>query len=51
MSAIYYAQVALRELPEDRTALRNAIVPIVYFIAFSSTLAHVRLPLNHPRRR
>lgn len=40
-----YAMVALRELPEDRIHLRRVIVPVVLFIAFASTIAHVRSPL------
>lgn len=38
-----YAMVALRELPDSREHLRRVIVPVVLFIAFSSTVAHVRL--------
>lgn len=33
--------LALREVPAERTRLREVIAPIVLFIAFSSTLVHV----------
>ena len=39
---MYYAMVALKELPQSRTHLRETIVPIVLFITFGSTFAHVR---------
>ena len=45
VSAVYYAMVAERELPESREHLRKVVVPVVLFIAFSSTIAHVR-PLS-----
>lgn len=44
VSALYYAMLALHELPEDRAHLREVIVPIVLFMIFASTLAHVRPP-------
>lgn len=37
-----YALLAEKELPEERVLLRKVIVPIVLFIALSSTVAHVR---------
>ena len=42
VSAVYYAMVALKKLPQSRTHLRETIVPVVLFITFASTFAHVR---------
>lgn len=38
-----YALLAVRELPDDRVHLRAVIVPVVFFVALASTIAHVRL--------
>ncbi|KAK4705797.1 sodium/hydrogen antiporter, partial [Phenoliferia sp. Uapishka_3] len=40
VSAVYYAILALKELPEDRVLLRQVILPVVLFIALTSTVAH-----------
>ncbi|KAL8292334.1 hypothetical protein RQP46_001800 [Phenoliferia psychrophenolica] len=47
VSAVYYALLAERELPVERELLRKVIVPVVLFIALSSTVAHgVTIPLT-----
>ncbi|GAA5885336.1 hypothetical protein JCM6882_009575 [Rhodosporidiobolus microsporus] len=46
VSALYYAILALHVLPENRTALREVIFPVVIFIAMSSTIVHgISIPL------
>ncbi|KAK4058794.1 hypothetical protein OIO90_000240 [Microbotryomycetes sp. JL221] len=40
VSAVYYAELAYKELPEERERLRAVIGPVVLFIAFSSTVVH-----------
>lgn len=49
VGALFYIQVALREIPDDgtRTHLREVYNPVVLFIIFSSVLAHgVTVPLS-----
>ncbi|GAA5848387.1 hypothetical protein JCM8547_004499 [Rhodosporidiobolus lusitaniae] len=47
VSAIYYAILALEVLPENRTALRATIFPVVMFMAGSSTIVHgISIPLS-----
>ncbi|KAM0748745.1 hypothetical protein T439DRAFT_328008 [Meredithblackwellia eburnea MCA 4105] len=46
VSAVYYALLAVKELPDSREHLRSIILPVVLFIAFSSTVAHgITIPL------
>lgn len=40
VSALFYAALALRELPAERERLREVIVPVVLFLALSSTIVH-----------
>lgn len=40
VGAVYYAQVGLKRVPEDRVYLREVIVPIVYFTVLSSVIVH-----------
>ncbi|KAH8919727.1 hypothetical protein BT69DRAFT_1246115 [Atractiella rhizophila] len=48
VSAIYYVEVALEVLPEDRHLLRATIRPIVWFIVLSSVVAHgITVPMAH----
>ncbi|SGY40208.1 BQ5605_C003g02337 [Microbotryum silenes-dioicae] len=47
VSAIYYAILAFNEVPEERAVLRALIIPVVLFIAFSSTLVHgISIPVS-----
>ncbi|GAA97563.1 uncharacterized protein L969DRAFT_91475 [Mixia osmundae IAM 14324] len=47
VGAVYYAQVALRELPEERTHLREVIVPTVYMVVLCSVIVHgTTLPIS-----
>ncbi|KAM0792364.1 hypothetical protein ACM66B_005044 [Microbotryomycetes sp. NB124-2] len=47
VSAVYYAELCLKELPEDRERLRAVVVPVVLFVAFSSTIVHgVTIPIS-----
>ncbi|EPQ26792.1 uncharacterized protein PFL1_05770 [Pseudozyma flocculosa PF-1] len=49
ISAIFYIQVALRELPDDgtRDRLRRLYTPVVFFCVFSSVLVHgVTIPVS-----
>lgn len=39
---MYYAQLAIKELPAEREHLRTIILPVVLFVALSSTIVHVR---------
>ncbi|KAK9897124.1 Sodium/hydrogen exchanger [Cystobasidium minutum MCA 4210] len=46
VGAVYYAQVGLRRVPEDRTLVREIIVPIVYFIVLASVVVHgITIPI------
>lgn len=36
-----YAELALKELPEERERLRATVLPVVLFVALSSTVVHV----------
>jgi NhaP-type Na+/H+ or K+/H+ antiporter len=46
VGAVYYAQVGLRRIPEDREHLRSVIVPVVYFIVLCSVIVHgVTIPI------
>lgn len=46
VGAVYYAQVGLRRIPEDRVALRQLIVPVVYFVVLCSVIVHgVTIPI------
>ncbi|ORY33688.1 Sodium/hydrogen exchanger family-domain-containing protein [Naematelia encephala] len=49
VGAVFYTQVALQQLPEgsSRERLRNSILPIVYFLVFTSVIVHgVTIPLG-----
>lgn len=46
VSGLYYAMVAMRELPEEREHLRQIVAPIVIFMGFGSIVAHgISIPL------
>jgi len=46
VGAVYYTQVALRELPAERENLRRLVNPIVYFIILCSVVGHgLTLPI------
>lgn len=40
VGAVYYVQVALRELPEDRSRTIAVIAPVVYFVVVGSVIVH-----------
>ncbi|CAO1635168.1 unnamed protein product [Parajaminaea phylloscopi] len=47
VSAVFYIEVALRELPADRQHLRELYNPIVLFTVFGSVLVHgITIPLS-----
>lgn len=47
MSAVFYVQVALEYIPEDRVALRNTILPVVYFLVLTSVIVHgITIPIG-----
>ncbi|KAK4053853.1 hypothetical protein OIV83_001509 [Microbotryomycetes sp. JL201] len=47
VSAVYYAELCLKELPEDRERLRAVVVPVVLVIALSSTVVHgITIPIS-----
>ncbi|ORY61930.1 Sodium/hydrogen exchanger family-domain-containing protein [Leucosporidium creatinivorum] len=47
VSGVYYAQLAIKELPEEREHLRTIILPVVLFVALSSTIVHgVTIPIT-----
>lgn len=46
VSAIYYIEVALREIPESRHRLREAYAPVVLFMVLSSVVVHgITIPM------
>lgn len=46
VGAAYYAMAALREIPEERTQLREVITPIVFIIILGSVVVHgVTIPV------
>lgn len=47
VSAVFYIEVALREIPEERHVLRDLYNPIVLFTVFGSVLVHgITIPLS-----
>ncbi|KAJ9107426.1 hypothetical protein QFC21_000877 [Naganishia friedmannii] len=46
VGAVFYVQVALEKLPEERERLRAVITPVVYFLILTSVVVHgVTIPL------
>lgn len=46
VGAVFYVQVALERLPEERERLRAVITPVVYFLVLTSVVVHgVTIPL------
>lgn len=47
VSAIFYVQVALEQIPEERERLRNVITPVVYFMVLTSVIIHgITIPIG-----
>ena len=47
VSAVFYIQVALENIPEERTQLRAVIEPVVLFLVLTSVLIHgITIPLG-----
>jgi len=40
VSAVFYVQVALENIPEEREHLRAVITPVVYFMVLTSVIVH-----------
>jgi hypothetical protein len=40
VSAVFYVQVALENIPEERERLRAVITPVVYFMVLTSVIVH-----------
>lgn len=44
---MFYVQVALEYIPEERVALRNTILPVVYFLVLTSVIVHgITIPIG-----
>jgi len=47
VSAVFYIQVALENIPEERTQLRAVIEPVVLFLVLTSVLIHgITIPVG-----
>lgn len=50
VGAVFYVEVALESIPDERTRLREIYAPVVFFIVFASVLGHgVTVPLMQLR--